>query len=106
MIKKFAFILTIIAAVAIGTENIVANADDGDNNDNLSEALEEMLNEIDFSEFEKYIDELGGITDVVPDVKAINERASDNDVILLKGSHSMQLEKLVPLLCGAEGEAR
>ena len=37
---------------------------------------------------------------------AINERAADNDVILLKGSHSMQLEKLVPLLCGAEEEAR
>ena len=32
-------------------------------------------------------------------------RAEDNDVILLKGSHSMQLEKLVPLLCGTEGEA-
>lgn len=30
--------------------------------------------------------------------------ACDNDVILLKGSHSMQLEKLVPLLCGSEGE--
>ena len=38
--------------------------------------------------------------------EAINESAADNDVILLKGSHSMQLEKLVPLLCGAEGEAR
>ena len=37
---------------------------------------------------------------------AINERAAGNDVILLKGSHSMQLEKLVPLLCGDEGEAR
>ena len=36
----------------------------------------------------------------------INLFASDNDVILLKGSHSMQLEKLVPLLCGTEGEAR
>ena len=32
--------------------------------------------------------------------------ARDNDVILLKGSHSMQLEKLVPFLCGTEGEAR
>ena len=36
----------------------------------------------------------------------INLHAVDNDVILLKGSHSMQLEKLVPLLCGTEGEAR
>ena len=36
--------------------------------------------------------------------EAINLTASDNDVILLKGSHSMQLEKLVPLLCGTEGE--
>ena len=36
----------------------------------------------------------------------INLHADDNDVILLKGSHSMQLEKLVPLLCGTEGEAR
>ena len=35
----------------------------------------------------------------------INQLAGDNDVILLKGSHSMQLEKLVPLLCGTEGEA-
>ena len=35
----------------------------------------------------------------------INLFASDNDVILLKGSHSMQLEKLVPLLCGTDGEA-
>ena len=35
----------------------------------------------------------------------INLLASDNDVILLKGSHSMQLEKLVPLLCGNKGEA-
>ncbi len=35
----------------------------------------------------------------------INVQAADNDVILLKGSHSMQLEKLVPLLCGCEGEA-
>ncbi len=35
----------------------------------------------------------------------INLLAGDKDVILLKGSHSMQLEKLVPLLCGAEGEA-
>ncbi len=34
----------------------------------------------------------------------INLFASDNDVILLKGSHSMQLEKLVPLLCGTEVE--
>ena len=32
----------------------------------------------------------------------INLTASDNDVILLKGSHSMQLEKLVPLLSGEE----
>ena len=36
----------------------------------------------------------------------INQFADDKDVILLKGSHSMQLEKLVPLLCGSEGEAR
>lgn len=28
----------------------------------------------------------------------INDKACDNDVILLKGSHSMELEKLVPLL--------
>lgn len=35
----------------------------------------------------------------------INLFAGDNDVILLKGSHSMQLEKLVPLLCGSAGEA-
>ncbi len=35
----------------------------------------------------------------------INLLAGDNDVILLKGSHSMQLEKLVPLLCGNKGEA-
>lgn len=35
----------------------------------------------------------------------INLLAGDNDVILLKGSHSMQLEKLVPLLCGTDGEA-
>lgn len=35
----------------------------------------------------------------------INLQADENDVILLKGSHSMQLEKLVPLLCGSEGEA-
>ena len=35
----------------------------------------------------------------------INLHAGDKDVILLKGSHSMQLEKLVPLLCGSEGEA-
>ncbi len=35
----------------------------------------------------------------------IISRAGDNDVILLKGSHSMQLEKLVPLLCGTDGEA-
>ncbi len=34
--------------------------------------------------------------------EAINLTASDNDVILLKGSHSMQLEKLVPLLTGEE----
>jgi len=34
----------------------------------------------------------------------INALASDNDVILLKGSHSMQLEKLVPLLSGNAGE--
>ena len=34
----------------------------------------------------------------------INLLAGENDVILLKGSHSMQLEKLVPLLCGTEGE--
>ena len=34
----------------------------------------------------------------------INLQADENDVILLKGSHSMQLEKLVPLLCGTEGE--
>ncbi len=39
-------------------------------------------------------------------VSDINLHADDNDVILLKGSHSMQLEKLVPLLCGTEGEAR
>ncbi len=32
----------------------------------------------------------------------INASASDNDVILLKGSHSMQLEKLIPLLSGEE----
>ncbi|MBP5519526.1 MAG: UDP-N-acetylmuramoyl-tripeptide--D-alanyl-D-alanine ligase [Treponema sp.] len=32
----------------------------------------------------------------------INKYACDNDVILLKGSHSMQLEKLVPLLTGGE----
>ena len=38
--------------------------------------------------------------------EVINNTARENDVILLKGSHSMQLEKLVPLLCGAEGEAR
>ncbi len=31
---------------------------------------------------------------------SINTGASDNDVILLKGSHSMQLEKLIPLLTG------
>ncbi len=36
----------------------------------------------------------------------INQLAGDNDVILLKGSHSMQLEKLVPLLCGTKGEVR
>ena len=30
--------------------------------------------------------------------KEINKVAEDNDVILLKGSHSMELEKLVPLL--------
>ena len=35
----------------------------------------------------------------------VNLQADENDVILLKGSHSMQLEKLVPLLCGNEGEA-
>ncbi len=35
----------------------------------------------------------------------INLLAGDKDVILLKGSHSMQLEKLVPLLCGNKGEA-
>ena len=35
----------------------------------------------------------------------INLQADENDVILLKGSHSMQLEKLVPLLCGSKGEA-
>jgi UDP-N-acetylmuramoyl-tripeptide--D-alanyl-D-alanine ligase len=35
----------------------------------------------------------------------INLNAGDKDVILLKGSHSMQLEKLVPLLCGNDGEA-
>jgi UDP-N-acetylmuramoyl-tripeptide--D-alanyl-D-alanine ligase len=35
----------------------------------------------------------------------INQLAGDEDVILLKGSHSMQLEKLVPLLCGNDGEA-
>ncbi len=29
---------------------------------------------------------------------AINNLADDNDIVLLKGSHSMQLEKLVPLL--------
>ncbi len=28
----------------------------------------------------------------------INQLADEKDVILLKGSHSMQLEKLVPLL--------
>ena len=37
--------------------------------------------------------------------KDINNLAGEKDVILLKGSHSMQLEKLVPLLCGNEGEA-
>lgn len=35
----------------------------------------------------------------------INQLAADNDVILLKGSHSMQLEKLLPLLSGS-GEER
>ena len=35
----------------------------------------------------------------------ITQLAGDKDVILLKGSHSMQLEKLVPLLCGNKGEA-
>ena len=35
----------------------------------------------------------------------VNQLAGDEDVILLKGSHSMQLEKLVPLLCGNDGEA-
>ena len=35
---------------------------------------------------------------------SINLAANDNDVILLKGSHSMQLEKLVPLLDTADGE--
>ena len=35
----------------------------------------------------------------------INLHACDNEVILLKGSHSMQLENLVPLLCPADGEA-
>ena len=35
----------------------------------------------------------------------INLLAGDKDVILLKGSHSMQLEKLVPLLCGNKGDA-
>ena len=34
--------------------------------------------------------------------ESINFAANDNDVILLKGSHSMQLEKLVPLLSGEE----
>lgn len=34
----------------------------------------------------------------------INGLAEDKDVILLKGSHSMQLERLVPLLCSTEGE--
>lgn len=38
--------------------------------------------------------------------ESINLTANDNDVILLKGSHSMQLEKLVPLLCGSDEEAR
>ena len=37
---------------------------------------------------------------------AINLTAGENDVILLKGSHSMQLEKLVPLLCGAGEETK
>ena len=35
----------------------------------------------------------------------INLNADENDVILLKGSHSMQLEKLVPLMCAAGEEA-
>ena len=34
--------------------------------------------------------------------KSINLTANDNDVILLKGSHSMQLEKLEPLLSGGK----
>ena len=34
--------------------------------------------------------------------ESINSTATDRDVILLKGSHSMQLEKLVPLLSGEE----
>ena len=36
----------------------------------------------------------------------INQLAGDNDVILLKGSHSMQLEKLVPLLSGSGEETK
>ena len=36
----------------------------------------------------------------------ISKIACDNDVILLKGSHSMQLEKLVPLFCGNNGEEK
>ena len=36
----------------------------------------------------------------------INQFADNNDVILLKGSHSMQLEKLVPLLSGSGEETK
>ncbi len=36
----------------------------------------------------------------------VNAIAGDKDVILLKGSHSMQLEKLEPLFCGAAGEVK
>ncbi len=32
--------------------------------------------------------------------------SEENDVILLKGSHSMQLEKLEPLFCGTDGEKK
>ena len=32
----------------------------------------------------------------------INSYAKEGDVILLKGSHSMELEKLIPLMAGGE----
>ena len=43
--------------------------------------------------FEKGNDSFGEIA------KQVNDFVSENDVVLLKGSNSMELEKIVPMIC-------